>query len=597
MKKFSLKSNFSPTGDQPNAIKILTDGINSGKRDQVLLGVTGSGKTFTIANVIQNTQKSAMIMVHNKTLASQIYLEMKSFFPENAVEYFVSDYDYYQPEAYLPKIGKYIQKDAALNDKIGYLRHSAVKSLIERKDVIVIATVSSLYGINPPDVYKKMRIEVKMNTIYSMQELLYDLVKLQYSREFVDFSRGVFRINGDTIDIFPSDSNKYAIKIEYFGNEIDSISKFDPITNTKIEKIENINIYSNSDFTVPIEIIKESAKEILNDLNREVEFFRSNKKFVEAERLEKKTKYDIEMLTETGSCQGIENYSGYFSERSRNSHPYTMFDYFSKDSILIMDESHISVPQIRVMHAGDASRKKNLIENGFRLSSAFDNRPLNFEEWNKIRPQTIYISATPSPYEIDKSNGISAEQIIRPTGLLDPICEIKSLETQIKDILSESKKCIKNKSKVLVITITKKQCEEINNFLISKGIKSVYLHSEIDTLERSKIIKDFRSDKYDVLVGVNLLREGIDIPECELVAIMNADKEGFLRSKTSLIQLIGRSARNEKGRVILYANKITNSIQFALDETNKRRKIQEEYNKKNNITPKSIKKEISDIDF
>ncbi len=588
MSIFKLSSKYKPAGDQIKAIESLINGVESGKDSQVLLGVTGSGKTFTIANVIQKFSRPTIIMAHNKTLAAQLYAEMKEFFPENAVEYFVSYYDYYQPEAYLPKSDTYIEKDAVTNDDIERLRHSATRSLIERRDVILVASVSSIYGIGSPDTYGRMVIELEKNVEFKMDNLFQTLIKLQYERNEIDFSRGKFRVRGDIVEIFPSYCEKTAIRIEYFGNTIESIFEVDSLTMQKIQELSLVKIYPNSHYATPIEVVKNQIPTILEEMELRHKEFLNEGKFVEAERIMQRVKYDLEMMSEIGFCKGIENYSRYLTGRPAGSPPPTLFEYMPKDAILVMDESHVSVPQIRAMYAGDRARKTNLVDHGFRLISALDNRPMTFDEWYKIKPQTIYVSATPAEFELKEANHEVISQVIRPTGLLDPVCEIRSAETQVDDVIAECRKIIAKKLRVIITTLTKKMAEKLNEYLGEVGIKSTYIHSEVETLERISIIHGFRLGRFDVLVGVNLLREGIDIPECGLVAIMDADKEGFLRSETSLIQLIGRAARNSEGRVILYANKITKSMEKALSETERRRTIQIAHNEKHGIIPTTI---------
>ncbi len=591
-RKFEISSGYSPAGDQIEAIKKLTSGVMENKKSQVLLGVTGSGKTFTIANVIQNTQRPAIIMAHNKTLAAQLYSEMKSFFPNNAVEYFVSYYDYYQPEAYISKTDTFIEKDSATNEDIDRLRHCATKSLLERRDVIVVCSVSCLYGIGSPDSYGRMVINLQKGAEFSMDALLRSLVKLQYNRNDMDFVRGNFRVRGDMVDIFPSYSGTNSIRIEYFGDNIEKISEMDALTNKKICELSDVDLYPNSHYATPIEVVKNSTSTILEEMNYTANDFRKLGKFLEAERIDLRTRYDVEMMLEVGTCKGIENYSRYLTGRKAGSPPPTLFEYLPEDAILIMDESHVSVPQIRAMYAGDRARKNSLVEHGFRLPSALDNRPLTFDEWYKMKPNTIYVSATPAEFETTEVGGEVVEQIIRPTGLLDPPCEIKPVDTQVDDIIHQAKLVIANGMRVIITTLTKKMAEDLNSYLLEIGCKSTYIHSDVETLDRIAIIHQLRTGAIDILIGVNLLREGIDIPECGLMAIMDADKEGFLRSETSLIQLIGRAARNSEGRVILYADKITKSIDRAMKETERRRKIQMEHNTKHGISPQTIKKSI-----
>lgn len=589
---FKLNSKYKPAGDQINAIKELKCGIEKDKKSQVLLGVTGSGKTFTIANVIKDFDRPVIIMAHNKTLAAQLFAEMKDFFPENAVEYFVSYYDYYQPEAYLPKSDTYIEKDSVTNDDIERLRHSATRSLLERRDVILVASVSSIYGIGSPDVYGRMIVEINKGMSFKMSNLIENLIKLQYERNDIDFSRGKFRIRGDVVEIFPSYCEKTAIRIEYFGDDVEAIFEVDSLTGGKVCEFDLVKLYPNSHYATPIEIVKNIVPSIIEELDERYKEFTKEGKFVEAERIKQRVNYDVELMGEIGFCKGIENYSRYLTGRPAGSPPPTLFEYLPSDAILVIDESHVSVPQIRAMHAGDRARKLNLVEHGFRLPSAMDNRPMTFDEWYKIKPQTIYVSATPAEFELKEANDIYVSQIIRPTGLLDPICYVKPAENQVDDVIGEIKKVVAKKLRVIITTLTKKMAEKLNEYLGEIGIKSTYIHSEVETLERISIIHGLRLGKFDVLVGVNLLREGIDIPECGLVAIMDADKEGFLRSTTSLIQLIGRAARNSEGYVVLYADKETKSMKAALDETKRRREIQIEHNEKHGITPKTIVKHL-----
>jgi excinuclease ABC subunit B len=585
---FRISSKHSPSGDQPNAIKNLVSNIDNNVRDQTLLGVTGSGKTFTIAHVIEKTQKPTIIMAHNKTLAAQLYAEMRELFPDNAVEYFVSYYDYYQPEAYIAKTDTYIEKDSLINEQIEFLRHSTTRSVLERRDVIVVSSVSSIYGLGSPEIYGNMVINAYKGMEIDISYLLKQLIKLQYNRNDIDFRRGTFRVRGDTIDIFPSYSDSTAIRLSFFGNEIDDIEEFDPLLSNVVKKFDIIKIYPNSHYATPIESIRQIIPLVQEELRDQLENLRMQGSILEAERLEQRVKYDIESLIELGSCRGIENYSRYIDGRQPGSPPSTLFSYMPQDSLLIIDESHVSVPQIRAMFAGDRARKESLVKHGFRLPSALDNRPLNFEEWDKLRPQTIYVSATPAEYELSISKNHVVRQIIRPTGLLDPLCEVRSADNQVDDIINESQDIVKRGLKILITTLTKKMAEDLHEYFNEIGIKSRYIHSDVDTMERISVIHMLRTNKIDILIGVNLLREGLDIPECELVAIMDADKEGFLRSTSALIQLIGRSARNSNGRAILYANKITKSMKEALDETNKRREIQHQYNLDNNINPKTI---------
>ena len=589
---FKIESEYNLAGDQVAAVDKLTEGLNDGNRNQVLLGVTGSGKTFTMANIIQRCQKPALIMAHNKTLAAQLYNEMKGFFPSNAVEYFVSYYDYYQPEAYIPQSDSYIEKDAQINEQIDLLRHSATRALLERKDVIVVASVSCIYGLGAPELYLQMSFKLEQGKKYSRRDIMQKLIELQYKRMDLDFTRGGFRIRGENVDIFPSHYQDRAWRITFCDDEVEKIYEFDYLTGERIKKLDAITIFANSHYVTPRPTLEQAIDLIQDELKERVEEFKSLDKIVEAQRIAQRTNFDLEMILESGSCKGIENYSRYLSGRNEGESPPTLFEYLPKDALLFVDESHVTVPQIGGMYNGDRGRKKTLVEHGFRLPSALDNRPLKYEEWDSMRPQTIFVSATPSPRELAYTNGEYVEQIIRPTGLLDPICEVRSCETQVDDLIGECKILAKNDKRILVTTLTKRMSEDLTDYLNEVNIKAVYMHSDIKTLERVQIIQELREGKYDVLVGVNLLREGIDIPECSLVCILDDDKEGFLRSETSLIQTIGRAARNSEGRVILYADKITNSINKALQETSRRRKIQEKHNQENGITPTTIKKQL-----
>jgi excinuclease ABC subunit B len=589
---FKIESEYNLAGDQVEAVDKLTEGLNDGNRNQVLLGVTGSGKTFTMANIIQRCQKPALIMAHNKTLAAQLYNEMRGFFPSNAVEYFVSYYDYYQPEAYIPQSDSYIEKDAQINEQIDLLRHSATRALLERKDVIVVASVSCIYGLGAPELYLQMSFKLEQGKKYSRRDIMQKLIELQYKRMDLDFTRGGFRIRGENVDIFPSHYQDRAWRITFCDDEVEKIYEFDYLTGERIKKLDAITIFANSHYVTPRPTLEQAIDLIQDELKERVEEFKSLDKIVEAQRIAQRTNFDLEMILESGSCKGIENYSRYLSGRNEGESPPTLFEYLPKDALLFVDESHVTVPQIGGMYNGDRGRKKTLVEHGFRLPSALDNRPLKYEEWDSMRPQTIFVSATPSPRELAYTNGEYVEQIIRPTGLLDPICEVRSCETQVDDLIGECKILAKNDKRILVTTLTKRMSEDLTDYLNEVNIKAVYMHSDIKTLERVQIIQELREGKYDVLVGVNLLREGIDIPECSLVCILDADKEGFLRSETSLIQTIGRAARNSEGRVILYADKITNSINKALQETSRRRKIQEKHNQENGITPTTIKKQL-----
>ena len=592
--RFISESKYLPKGDQPKAISELLEGLKDKKRNQVLLGVTGSGKTFTMANVIAKSQRPTLIMAHNKTLAAQLYNEMKQIFPQNAVEYFVSYYDYYQPEAYIVRTDTYIEKDASINEQIDLLRHSATRSLLERRDVIVISSISCIYGIGSPELYNKMTLTLSVGDNYSQRYVINQLVKLQYERNDVAFKRNDFRVRGDIIDIFPSHYDQLAWKLSFFGDELESIAEFDVLTGKKIRKLEAITIYASSHYVTPQDIVNDSIKSIKKELKDVLGSLRNEKKLLEMQRLEQRTKYDIEMLRTTGSCKGIENYTRYLTGRKPGMPPPTLFEYLPEDAILFVDESHVTVPQIYGMYNGDRARKTVLVEHGFRLPSALDNRPLTFDEWDKSRPQTIFVSATPGFFELDLVNKEIVEQIVRPTGLLDPLCIIKPASKQVEDFVAEAQRTISKGFKVLVTTLTKKMAEDVTEYLTELGYKSCYIHSEIKTLERVEIIRDLRLGKFDILVGINLLREGIDIPECALVAIFDADKEGFLRSETSLIQTIGRAARNVEGKVLIYADVITKSIKNALNKTERRRMLQKSYNKKHNINPSTVKKPIEE---
>ena len=588
-------SDYLPSGDQPQAIKEIVENIGKKEADQVLLGVTGSGKTFTMAKIIEETQRPTLILAPNKTLAAQLYGEMKSFFPNNAVEYFVSYYDYYIPEAYVPRSNTYIEKEASINEQIDRMRHSATQSLLERDDVIIVASVSCIYGIGSVETYRSMTIKLEENQKIGRNEIVQKLIALQYTRNDTDFHRGTFRVRGDLIEVFPSHYEDRAWKISLFGDELETINEFDPLTGKKTETLSNIKIYANSHYVTPRPTLQNAIKQIRKDLEVRIPEFKKDNKLIEAQRIEERTRFDLEMIEATGSCPGIENYSRYLSGRKPGEPPPTLFEYLPENSLLFVDESHVTVPQLNGMYKGDRTRKHTLSEYGFRLPSCKDNRPLKFEEWELMRPQSLFISATPGPWELKKTQGVFTEQIIRPTGLIDPEVEIRSAKNQVEDLISESKKIIKNKYRVLVTTLTKRMAEDLSEYMHENGIKVKYMHSDIDTLERIEIIRDLRRGMFDVLVGINLLREGLDIPECALVAILDADKEGFLRSERSLVQTIGRAARNVDGRVILYADKKTDSMIKAIEETKRRRKIQEKFNKDNNITPKTIKRDISDI--
>ena len=593
--KFKLNSEYKPRGDQPEAIRELSDGILAGKKDQILRGVTGSGKTFTMANIIEKVQRPTLVLAHNKTLAYQLFTEFKEFFPDNAVEYFVSYYDYYQPEAYVAATDTYIAKDSSINDEIDKMRHSATMALFERRDVIIVASVSCIYGLGDPIDYKKLVVSLRPGQEISPAGVMKKLIDVQYVRNDVDFDRGTFRARGDILDIYPAGFDQKAIRVEFFGDEIDQISEFDPLTGKVLSKLSHGYIYPASHYATTSEKTERAIITIEEELEERIKEFESENKLLEAQRIEQRTRYDIEMLKEIGFCSGIENYSAHLSQRPRGSRPYTLIDYFPKDFVLMVDESHVSIPQVGGMYAGDRSRKQNLVDYGFRLPSALDNRPLKFEEFEKLINQTIYVSATPGPYEMEKTGGKIVEQIIRPTGLLDPLVEIRPTENQIDDLINEVYKTIEKGDRVLVTTLTKKMAEDLTDYLTEKQIKVKYLHSDIKTIERSEIIRELRLGEFDVLVGINLLREGLDIPEVSLITILDADKEGFLRSETSLIQTIGRAARNSEGRVIMYADRITGSMQKAIDETERRRKIQESFNKKHNITPTTIRKNIGEI--
>ena len=593
-KELKVISEFDPAGAQPEAIKSLVEGLDDGLLHQTLLGVTGSGKTFTMAKVIEETQRPAIVMAHNKTLAAQLYGEFRDFFPNNSVEYFVSYYDYYQPEAYVPTSDTYIAKDASINEHIEQMRLSATKALLERNDTIVIATVSSIYGLGAPESYLKMVVHLDRGDEINQRDLLRRLSSIQYTRNDLDFRRATFRVRGDTIDVYPADSDNEALRIELFGDEIERLSWFDPLTGAVINETPRATIYPKTHYVTPKETILNCIDDIKAELKTRLEYLRSVDKLVEAQRLEERTNYDLEMMRELGYCQGVENYSRYLSGREAGQAPPCLFDYIPKNAIIFIDESHVSVPQIGAMYKGDRSRKETLVEYGFRLPSALDNRPLKFDEWELMAPQRVYVSATPSRYEEEHQDNL-VELIVRPTGLTDPDVEVRPASTQIDDVIGECNERVALKERVLITTLTKRMAEDLTDYLSENGISAKYMHSDIDTVERVEIIKDLRLGKFDVLVGINLLREGLDIPEVSLVAILDADKEGFLRSDTTMIQTIGRAARNIRGKAILYADKITGSMQRAMDETDRRRKIQEEFNKTNNITPKSITTKVKDI--
>ncbi|MDA7841814.1 excinuclease ABC subunit UvrB [Gammaproteobacteria bacterium] len=593
MKKFNLKSHYSPAGDQPMAIKSLVEGITAGQQHQTLLGVTGSGKTYTMAEIIRKTNKTTLVMAPNKTLAAQLYSEMRDFFPDNSVEYFVSYYDYYQPEAYVPVSDTYIEKDASLNEHIEQMRLSATKSLTERKDAIVVASVSAIYGLGDPKQYLKMKLHLVTGDIINQRQILKRLTELQYARNDLELRRGTYQVKGEIIDIFPADSEKEALRVELFDKEIENLYTFDPLTGQIYKKVNRFTVYPKTHYVTPKEIMDDASIKIKEELKERLTFFSKENKLLEAQRLKERTNYDLEMIAEMGYCSGIENYSRYISGGQPGEPPSCLLDYLPSDGLIILDESHVTVPQIGGMYKGDRSRKQTLVDYGFRLPSAMDNRPLKFEEFTKYNFQTIYVSATPGPYELEFSNSI-IEQVIRPTGLIDPVVTVRPSSNQVEDALSEINKVIANGNRVLVTTLTKKMAENLTEYLQEFNIKVNYLHSDINTVERVEIIRDLRKGVYDVLVGINLLREGLDIPEVELVCILDADKEGFLRSDKSLIQTIGRAARNIDGHVILYGDAVTKSMKRAIDETERRRNIQVEHNKKNNIKPEGIKKAIKE---